>query len=189
MESLNPSSKSDDQETSLSIEESFLKEVQELKSDSTFKWISLGIDCLLFCHLTDSLDPVEFIQSLYLSLESSKEKQTRYTSRLIPIQNTCACTMTDILACTEKLLKPIFTDSSLTFSIVVKIRNNSKLDRNNVIEKVAQLVGEQHKVDLTNPQVCIVIQVLQSACGISVIPQYYAHNRFNIESQSIYEKE
>jgi tRNA acetyltransferase TAN1 len=68
------------------------------------------------------------------------------------------------------------------YALVPKIRNNSKLDRTEVIEKVAALVGPKHKVDLKNPEVCVLVQVVNTIVGVSVIRDYYELKQFSLDA-------
>jgi len=46
------------------------------------------------------------------------------------------------------------------FAIRPSLRNSGKiLTRDNIIKKVAELVGSEHKVDLTNPDVVVLVEV------------------------------
>lgn len=48
---------------------------------------------------------------------------------------------------------------AFTFAIRFTKRNNSVVDRKQIIDKVAAAIGSKHTVDLTNPQVAIIIQI------------------------------
>lgn len=74
------------------------------------------------------------------------------------------------------------TQMHLQYAIMPKIRNNDKLDRGAVISQVANLVGDRHTVDLTHPQVSILIEGVHSFVGISVITEMIEYKRFNLEA-------
>lgn len=62
-------------------------------------------------------------------------------------------------------------------------RNNDRLKRDIVIDKVAELVSqknEKNKADLKNPQLTILIEVIQSNCCISVVPDFYSLKKYNL---------
>ncbi|KAK3375981.1 hypothetical protein B0T24DRAFT_698844, partial [Lasiosphaeria ovina] len=61
-------------------------------------------------------------------------------------------------------------DQAFTFAIRPTIRNHSKLKRDFVINEIAGLINDdRHKVNLTAPDKVILVDLYQSACGISVV--------------------
>ncbi|KAK1580262.1 THUMP domain-containing protein [Colletotrichum navitas] len=60
--------------------------------------------------------------------------------------------------------KPAFT-----YAIRPSIRSNSSLDRDELISQIAKAVNPRHKVNLTNPDKVVLVDVFQSFCGMSVI--------------------
>lgn len=62
-------------------------------------------------------------------------------------------------------------------------RNNDRLKRDDVIEKIADLVVKQngeHKADLKNPELVVLIEVIRSMCCISVVPEFYTLKKYNL---------
>jgi len=59
--------------------------------------------------------------------------------------------------------KPAFT-----YAIRPSIRSNSSLDRDELISQIAKAVNPRHKVNLTNPDKVVLVDVFQSFCGMSV---------------------
>jgi tRNA acetyltransferase TAN1 len=115
-------------------------------------------------------------------IQKSKERKTRYTSRIIPISSTCFGNMQDITKLASKLFKNTFEDiEPCTFCIIPKCRHNSKITRELLIQKIAPLVGGNHTVDLNNAEYTIIIQVLNHVAGISIVQNYQKLKRFNIE--------
>jgi len=70
------------------------------------------------------------------------------------------------------------------YAILFEKRNNS-LDKEAVIKEVASIVPPFHCVNLTNPELCIIIQIIKSACGISVVNNYQDYRKFNIQILAI----
>ncbi|KAK1971822.1 THUMP domain-containing protein [Colletotrichum sublineola] len=60
--------------------------------------------------------------------------------------------------------KPAFT-----YAIRPSIRSNSSLDRDELISQIAKTINPRHKVNLTNPDKVVLVDVFQSFCGMSVI--------------------
>ncbi|EKX45218.1 hypothetical protein GUITHDRAFT_108859 [Guillardia theta CCMP2712] len=89
--------------------------------------------------------------------ESHKEelhkfiRQHKFCYRFIPLQRFCRATMDDISSLTTAFLKlELEKMESTSFSI-------------------AKEIPEKHKVQLYKPEVVIVVQVIKSACGMSVV--------------------
>ncbi|KAK2003080.1 THUMP domain-containing protein [Colletotrichum falcatum] len=58
---------------------------------------------------------------------------------------------------------------SFTYAIRPSIRSNSSLDRDELISQIAKAINPRHKVNLTNPDKVVLVDVFQSFCGMSVI--------------------
>ncbi|KAK1981873.1 THUMP domain-containing protein [Colletotrichum cereale] len=55
------------------------------------------------------------------------------------------------------------------YAIRPSIRSNSSIDRDELISQIAKIVKPRHKVNLTNPDKVVLVDVFQSFCGMSVI--------------------
>ncbi|CCF45262.1 THUMP domain-containing protein [Colletotrichum higginsianum] len=58
---------------------------------------------------------------------------------------------------------------AFTYAIRPSIRSNTSLDRDELIKQIAKTVNPRHKVNLTNPDKVVLVDVFQSFCGASVI--------------------
>jgi tRNA acetyltransferase TAN1 len=56
------------------------------------------------------------------------------------------------------------------FSIVCRIRNCEKIDRQELTKNIAAVVGKEHPVDLVNPELVIIIEVIQVCVYNAEIP-------------------
>lgn len=91
----------------------------------------------------------------------------------------------------QKLLPTYFApscnieDKKIKFSIIPSIRNNSNLKRDRVIQLTAGIVEEINKegveVDLSNPDLCIIVEVFRMMCGVSVVEDYNKLKKYNLE--------
>jgi len=89
--------------------------------------------------------------------------------RLIPIQKVCQATNEDLkknmLSLIQQHLQP-----NDTFCIRFKKRNNNVLsEKDSTIKEIAALIDKDHKADLKNPHLTIVIEVIKSAACLSII--------------------
>lgn len=88
----------------------------------------------------------------------------------------------EIFKMAEEIIKPYFNDDKPTeYAIMIKIRNNSKMDRMEIIKGIANIVGEKHKVNLTNPKLFIIVEIFKTICGMSVVEDYFKYKKFNLE--------
>jgi len=60
------------------------------------------------------------------------------------------------------------------------MRNHNTVTRDDVIKSIAKCVPDGHKVDLTDPQLFILVEIFKSVCGMSVVRDYYRLKKFNV---------
>jgi len=98
-------------------------------------------------------------------------KQHKFCYRFLPLQVFCRTSVEDV----EKAAKSLL-DTSLnskpptTFSILCDVRSCASLSKKDLIDRVAKLVDSKHKVQLKGPETFVLVQVIKSACGLSVVP-------------------
>lgn len=49
----------------------------------------------------------------------------------------------------------------IQFAVVARVRNCTKIGRSEVIRTIASTVGKDHKVDLDNPELSIIVEICQ----------------------------
>ncbi|RUS28553.1 hypothetical protein BC938DRAFT_481749, partial [Jimgerdemannia flammicorona] len=65
-----------------------------------------------------------------------------------------------------------------TVAIVIEIRNNQTIKKEDILRTVADFIPSHCKVQLTNPDFVILVSVFKSMCGLSIIPDYYRHRKY-----------
>lgn len=173
------------------IEASLAKELEDMKGnkkeENKFEVVPLNINCLGFIKAKIPIDPTKVVRSIFETIETEKEKKTKYTQRVIPIVNTCITNKPEIFKLAETIVKPYFPDDQpKEYAIMIKIRNNSKMDRMEIIQGVAGVIGEKHKVNLTNPSLFVIVEIFKTVCGISVVEDYFKYKKYNMEE--VFEK-
>ena len=167
-----------------SVEKDFENELLELqnKDKQLFKVINTGISCCLFVKADSSIKPVSFLHSLMLELQTSGIKKTRYSTRILPMQSTCFANVSEVNAMAKEVLdKHLNNQEPSTYAIAQKIKHNTKFERSALIDSIAALVDSKHKVDLTNAQYYIIIEIINHVAGISVVTDYQKLKTYNIE--------
>lgn len=163
--------------------ESELAKLKNTKREKMFSFIDTGVDCIVFSKIKPSIDPVFFLHSLLSEMQSKGLKKTRYTSRILPVQDTCLGKLDDILEMSKRLIESFCAsqNDSITYSIVSSVRNNQAVKKNDIISQVASLVPAHHKVNLTAPDHCIIIEVVNLVCCISIVSDYFKLKKYNVD--------
>ncbi|XP_030765964.1 THUMP domain-containing protein 1 homolog [Sitophilus oryzae] len=171
------------------IEDDLQKELQELKNDKNekrFQVVESGAKNFLFIKTTVE-DPVKLAESILNDLSENKSQGTKFLLRLVPIEVTCKAYMKDIEKSFETLCVKYFSEKPRTFSIVFNHRNNNSVSRDDVIESLANMVSKmgqennlEHKVDLKNAELSIVIEIIRGFACLGVAPNFIKLKKYNL---------
>ena len=103
----------------------------------------------------------------------------RFVTRMIPMQATCFASAQEIhttaTALLRRMLLPTTTTTTTTtksFAISIKKRLCSNVTSNEIIDMIAAILLEQIpdcKVNLSNPDVTIQVEICRTLAGISII--------------------
>ncbi|KAJ3065452.1 hypothetical protein HDU98_011195, partial [Podochytrium sp. JEL0797] len=185
-----PEESDEDEDPTVSIEDAFAKEVAGLKkprSAKRFMWLNVGIECCLFVKCHASVDPTALVKFMLADLNDTKIQKTRYLQRILPAAETCLAFMDHITPMAKRLLPTYFSGEGMEpkkFSIVFARRNNTTIDRDSLIPPIAAIATEtvQHTVSLTEPDICVIVEIFKGVCAMSVVENYYEFKKFNLES-------
>ncbi|GAB5585445.1 hypothetical protein Unana1_00345 [Umbelopsis nana] len=175
------------------IEAMIAKEVATIsnkpKTQKRFANINVDTDCVVFIRTNPPVEPVSFVHHILKDIQATKRQCTRFTSRLLPVEKTCNSNIPEITRLATELLKPHFhtpaEDGKIQpkkFSIVCRIRNCEKIDRQELTKAIAEIVGQEHPVDLANPELVVIVEVIQTICMMSVVRDFYDLKKYNIQS-------
>jgi tRNA acetyltransferase TAN1 len=169
------------------IEDQIKREMEGLKPKSTsspFQAVQLDTPCLTFIRTDNSIDPVRLVHGLCAQAQSSPEqKRSRWIRRMTPITSIRKTLSADLEQFAMEILKPYFHSGGppKKYAIRPTIRSNEKFKRDTVIATVADVVGREHKVDLKNYDLIILVDVFQNIIGMSVVGGDYDRlKRFNL---------
>ncbi|RKF63635.1 tRNA acetyltransferase TAN1 [Erysiphe neolycopersici] len=163
-----------------------------------FQPIPFDLPCVLFFKVNPQIDPFDFVDRICKSIENNddEEMKSRYTNRLTPVSLLSKATekgldelcghllsqhfkvrnrLSDSLDQTEikneefieEKVKNI--DDTSTYAIRPTVRNHSTLKRDQLIKQIASTISDTHKVNLTNPDKVIIVEVYRNICGMSVV--------------------
>lgn len=175
------------------IASSLAREMEEMRNASgevirRFQAVNTGTKHLVFVRCQPPVDPVVLVHHMLSSLVELKEHKARYCQRFIPVSAVCHATDKHIQKCATALLAPLFhqLEKPLKFAIAYKARNNQDVSREEIIKTLAELVtlnGDYpHRVDLVNPDLTIVVEIVKANFCISVVKDYQTLKRYNIQS-------
>ncbi|PKY08097.1 THUMP domain protein [Aspergillus campestris IBT 28561] len=170
------------------IEAQIRKEVEGLKPGSgkprLFQAIRLDTPCVTFIRFDKSINPEKLVHELCEEAYAHPEKKrSRYVKRMTPITSIRKILSVDLEVFAREILKPYFHSGGppKKYAIRPAIRSNSKFNRDNVIKTIADVVGKEHPVDLTNPDLVILVDVIQNVVGMSVAGSDYDKlKRYNL---------
>ncbi|KAL1920134.1 uncharacterized protein VTP21DRAFT_1280 [Calcarisporiella thermophila] len=185
---LYPSSadKGEESQEEQSVEDAVARELAEMKKphkENRFASLMTQTECVVFIKVCNTIEPVSFVQYILKDLVETGMKKTRFSQRLVPFSKTCYANMNDILAMARELIKSHFEkEMPIRYAIIPKIRLNDRINRDELIRSLAELVPKQHKVSLDQPELCILIEVFKSVCGMSVVRDYYELKKHNLNA-------
>ncbi|OAL30376.1 hypothetical protein AYO22_01574 [Fonsecaea multimorphosa] len=202
----------DKDDAEVDVEADILAELDSLRSKGgaqngsspKFSLITLDIPCVSFVRFPRNtpLDPVEIVRKLCLSASSQEAgPRSRYIKRLTPV-TLIRKTLNDGLQslCDQVLPRHFLIDDDdksssrredghrqqpCKFAIRPTIRNNNKIDRDQVIrvvaDEIANLGRGKHTVDLKGYDKFVLVDVYRNVIGMSVVgSEYQTFKRFNL---------
>lgn len=171
------------------IAEELANEISVLKSEHSvqkkrFQVVNIGAKNFLFIRTTIS-HPVKLAEKIMSDIAETKQQQSRFLIRLVPIETTCKAYIKDIEKAFEPLLDRYFKLEDHSFSVAFNHRNNNSLSRDEVIKLIADKVASSragHKVNLKEPDLTIVIEVVKSIALLAVVPNYFKYKKYNLHA-------
>ncbi|PVF98057.1 hypothetical protein CPB86DRAFT_873688 [Serendipita vermifera] len=142
--------------------------------------------CILFAACLEPIDPVQLTIAYLDEVKASGVARTRTVQRLEPISNTSVAALPELLLLAEKIVAKGFTSKEqedhkpTSYKIIAKVRNNSKLSSQKIIEELPKKVPLGNPVSLKTPELVILVIVFKSVAGIGVIPRYEELKRYNV---------
>uniref|UniRef100_F6QUS5 THUMP domain-containing protein 1 n=1 Tax=Monodelphis domestica TaxID=13616 RepID=F6QUS5_MONDO len=173
----------DDAEAALKKEVSEIQASTELRL-RRFQSVESGANNVVFIR-TLGIEPEKLVHHILKDMYTTKKKKTRVILRMLPISGTCKAFLEDMKKYAETFLEPWFkAPNKGTFQIIYKARNNSHMSREEVIKELAGIVGclnPENKVDLSNPQYTIVVEIIKAVCCLSVVKDYMLFRKYNLQ--------
>ncbi|KAJ1097151.1 hypothetical protein NDU88_002278 [Pleurodeles waltl] len=171
------------------VEAAIKKEVDQIRSTTEkncrrFQSVESGANNVIFIK-THKIEPEKLVHYILKDLYTTKKQKSRVILRMLPFSGTCKAFLEDMKKYAETFFQPWFkAPNKGTFQITYKARNNGHLDREQVIKELAGIVGSlnpENKVDLTNPQYTVVVEIIKNVCCITVVEDYIRFRKYNLQ--------
>ncbi|XP_066250402.1 THUMP domain-containing protein 1 homolog [Euwallacea similis] len=164
-----------------------LKQLRALKTEEKrFQVVDSGAKNFLFIKTTLE-EPVKLAESILQDISLKKTQETRFLLRLVPVETTCKAFIKDIEKAFEPLCEKYFGSENMSYSIVFNHRNNDSVSRDEVIKIIAECVAKtgeeknlEHKVNLKNANVSIIIEVIRGFAFLGVVPNFIKYKKYNL---------
>lgn len=163
--------------------ENEIKTMKTKRDKTQFQQVETKTPNCIFIKTTVE-SPVELGEKIMRDIFETKKRKTRILLRFIPVETVCRADLNDITNAAGKLFDKYFLNvPPKTFAIVVNKRYNNSIDRMNVIKELADIVtfkNIQHKVDLKNAELTVIVEVIKGLCCLAVLPDYFQLKKFNL---------
>lgn len=136
--------------------------------------------------------PVEIVQNMMSSAALTRKHMSRFILRVLPAEVACYASEEEITKAISPLVEKYFPKecpSGHKFAVLYEARSNTGIDRMKIINAVAKSVPQPHKVDLSNPDRTIVVQIAKTICMIGVVERYKELSKFNLRQLTSSESE
>ena len=187
-----------------------LKDLKETDADEDakrFKPLNLDFKACMFVTMradaAKKAPPSRLVHEMLVKIRDRDQDapRSRHGIRLIPCDTVCFAGIDEI----KKALAPLIAEhfpvpsetdanandaaSTKTFAVTFASRANSSMRRADVIPAVAELVPPPHKVDLTRPDLTIMVEVMKGTCCLAVVKDYYGLLKYNARLLALSEEE
>lgn len=180
--------KEEEEEEEEDISTLLQKEIQTIttakrQDQNRFQQVDTGVNNCIFIRTTVE-DPNELGVRIIRDIDETKQRKTRTLLRFWPVDVVCRANIEAIKNAAGKLFDKVFLNTEpTTYSIEFHKRHHNSIDRMVVIHQLAELIGfksSAHKVDLKNPKITVVIEVIKGVCCISLLPDYFKLKKYNV---------
>ncbi|KAM7277751.1 hypothetical protein ACFE04_004885 [Oxalis oulophora] len=171
-----------------SIDKLIEDELKELgdKTKRRFSKLDSGCNGVVFVQMRKrdgDPGPKDIAQFMMTSAASTKKHMSRFILRVLPVEVSCYASEEEVSRAIKPLIEqnfPTETENPHKFAVLCEARSNTGLDKAKIINVVAKSVPAPHKVDLTNPDKTIIVQIVKTVCLIGIVEKYKELAKFNL---------
>ncbi|XP_058495634.1 THUMP domain-containing protein 1-like [Solea solea] len=154
------------------------------QQEKYFQAMKSGAHNVIFIR-TQNFEPDKLVHSILSDLHTTKEKKSNEILRMLPVTGTCMAFHEEIVRYLTTFLEPWFrTPNYATYHIAFKGRDIGYKKTDEIMKSIAGVLGRlnrKNKLELTNPQLTIIIEVIKAVCCISVVRDYKLYRKYNIQ--------
>ncbi|XP_074594199.1 THUMP domain-containing protein 1 [Brevipalpus obovatus] len=166
------------------LEESLNKEIETIKKEQ-HRFNRVGTNCrnMLFIKCQESIDPSSIMMELLKSIEETGQENIQPVIKMMPVQATCNAYTDDIKKKLLTLIEPL-EDKDFTYYIMVRIRNNDSVKKEEIVVHLVDLVTTSKKkwtADFNEAKLTISIEVVNTVCCISLLQDFNHYRKYNLE--------
>lgn len=175
------------------IDELIQNELREVRDRNKRHFVNLDSGCngLIFIQMhkrPGSPSPTCMLEHMLTKAASTRKHMSRFILRILPAEVTCYASEEEISKAIKPLLLehfPALAQIPQKFAVLFEARANTGIDRMTIINAVAKLVPEPHKVDLSNPDKTIIVEVAKTVCSIGVAKRYKELLKYNLRQLTL----
>uniref|UniRef100_A0A1L8DCB8 Putative thump domain-containing protein 1 n=1 Tax=Nyssomyia neivai TaxID=330878 RepID=A0A1L8DCB8_9DIPT len=167
------------------ISKALQKEIDQQKNEkklNKFNVADTGVpNCTFIATSLD--DPVGLGVKIVRDIAATKVQKTKFLLRLIPIEMVCRANLLSITEAVGKLCDKYVLKEPHTFAIIFNKRYNNAIARDDVIKELADVVTAKNpgnKVNLTEPDYSIIVEIIKGMCCIGFLPDYLKLKKYNL---------
>ena len=153
------------------------------KTERRFQQVESGANNCIFIK-TAIEAPGKLVEEIVNDLHKTKVQKCRFIMRMLPILGTCKAYEKNIEELAQSVIPPFVKDEDdRTFCVLFKTRNTNQVSREEVFKIIGAVMrglGEEWRVDLTSPGVCVVVEVIRTICCIGVVRNFYDRKKYNL---------
>ncbi|KAI4141722.1 MAG: hypothetical protein L6R39_005213 [Caloplaca ligustica] len=171
------------------IEAEIKNEVQSMqkstsKQEALFVPVKIDVQCVLFFKTRAPVEPVSLVAKICEDASNDPSlKRTRFVKRLTPMTRMGKANEKGLEEVARAVLKPVFYETGVSWKFAIRptVRNHNTMKRDDIIKRVADLVGKPHTVDLKCYDKLILVDVYRNILGMSVVGSDYEKlKRYNL---------
>ncbi|KAL1355698.1 hypothetical protein HN51_007691 [Arachis hypogaea] len=171
-----------------SIDRLIEEELEELGDKNKRRFLKLDSGCngVVFVQMRrkdGDKSPKDIVHQIVTSAASTRKHMSRFILRILPIEVSCYASKEEISRAIKPLVEqhfPVETQNPQKFAVLYEARANTGVDRMEIIDAVAKSVPAPHKVDLSNPDKTIIVEIARTVCLIGVIEKYKEFSKYNL---------
>ncbi|XP_028315383.1 THUMP domain-containing protein 1 isoform X2 [Gouania willdenowi] len=171
------------------VDDALQREVAQLRSFGPqhvkrFQALDSGAHNVIFIR-TQNLESDRLVHHILSDISSTKKSKSRTILRMLPVTGTCRAFEEDMLRYLPTFLEPWFKQPNCaTYKIAFKSRNSSHNKRDDILRVIPEIVGrlnKKNKVNLTDPELTIILEVIKAVCCVSVVKDYRLYKKYNLQ--------